>query len=158
VALARGPSGGVRSRSPGPERARKEARQTPSFRKLLCRASAAKWLPRSLVEYVGLPSWDTTQPPTETPASPASIHTTSVIIRSLPRRERRRWTAEQKQMIAAQSLAPGASPTNVTRPRWHARHPSASAWSDRDYPARRHDGSGRRRDRSARFAPRAVRG
>jgi transposase-like protein len=28
---------------------------------------------------------------------------------------RRRWTTEQKQMIAAQSLAPGASPTEVAR-------------------------------------------
>jgi transposase len=34
----------------------------------------------------------------------------------IPRGERRRrWTTEQKQMIAAQSLAPGASPTNVAR-------------------------------------------
>jgi transposase-like protein len=28
---------------------------------------------------------------------------------------RRRWTIEQKQTIAAQSLAPGASPTEVAR-------------------------------------------
>ena len=28
---------------------------------------------------------------------------------------RRRWTTEQKQMIAAQSLVPGASPTEVAR-------------------------------------------
>ncbi|HEX4172880.1 MAG TPA: transposase [Acetobacteraceae bacterium] len=28
---------------------------------------------------------------------------------------RRRWTSEQKQTIAAQSLAPGASPTEVAR-------------------------------------------
>jgi transposase len=34
----------------------------------------------------------------------------------IPRGERRRrWTAEQKQTIAAQSLAPGASPTNIAR-------------------------------------------
>jgi transposase len=34
----------------------------------------------------------------------------------IPRGERRRrWTTEQKQTIAAQSLAPGASPTNVAR-------------------------------------------
>jgi transposase len=34
----------------------------------------------------------------------------------IPRGERRRrWTIEQKQMIAAQSLAPGASPTEVAR-------------------------------------------
>jgi transposase len=34
----------------------------------------------------------------------------------IPRGERRRrWTTEQKQTIAAQSLTPGASPTNVAR-------------------------------------------
>jgi len=34
----------------------------------------------------------------------------------IPRGERRRrWTTEQKQTIAAQSLAPGASPTNIAR-------------------------------------------
>jgi len=34
----------------------------------------------------------------------------------IPRGERRRrWTTEQKQTIAAQSLAPGASPTEVAR-------------------------------------------
>jgi transposase len=34
----------------------------------------------------------------------------------IPRGERyRRWTVEQKQTIAAQSLAPGASPTNIAR-------------------------------------------
>ena len=34
----------------------------------------------------------------------------------IPRGERRRrWTGEQKQAIAAQSLAPGASPTNIAR-------------------------------------------
>jgi transposase len=34
----------------------------------------------------------------------------------IPRGERRRrWTIEQKQTIAAQSLAPGASPTEVAR-------------------------------------------
>jgi transposase len=34
----------------------------------------------------------------------------------IPRGERRRrWTIEQKQTIAAQSLAPGASPTDVAR-------------------------------------------
>jgi len=34
----------------------------------------------------------------------------------IPRGERRRrWTTEQKQTIAAQSLAPGASPTDVAR-------------------------------------------
>ena len=34
----------------------------------------------------------------------------------IPRGERRRrWTTEQKQTIAAQSLAPGASPMNIAR-------------------------------------------
>jgi transposase len=34
----------------------------------------------------------------------------------IPRGERRRrWTTGQKQTIAAQSLAPGASPTNIAR-------------------------------------------
>jgi transposase-like protein len=34
----------------------------------------------------------------------------------IPRGERRRrWATEQKQTIAAQSLVPGASPTNVAR-------------------------------------------
>jgi transposase-like protein len=33
----------------------------------------------------------------------------------IPRGERRHWTTEQKQTIAAQSLAPGASPTDVAR-------------------------------------------
>ena len=34
----------------------------------------------------------------------------------IPRGERRRrWTVEQKQMIAAESMAPGASPTEVAR-------------------------------------------
>jgi len=34
----------------------------------------------------------------------------------IPRGERRRrWTIEQKQTIAAQSLAPGASPTDIAR-------------------------------------------
>jgi transposase len=34
----------------------------------------------------------------------------------IPRGERRRrWTTEQKQTIAAQSLAPGASPANIAR-------------------------------------------
>ncbi len=32
-----------------------------------------------------------------------------------PGERRRRWTNEQKQMIAAQSLAPGASPTTIAR-------------------------------------------
>jgi transposase len=32
-----------------------------------------------------------------------------------PGERRRRWTTEQKQTIAAQSLAPGASPTHIAR-------------------------------------------
>ena len=60
--------------------------------------------------------------PAETAASTESAHTTSrksaptVWMDLIPRGERRRrWTTEQKQTIAAQSLAPGASPTNVAR-------------------------------------------
>lgn len=59
---------------------------------------------------------------TETAASTESAHTSSrksappirmdLILRG---ERRRRWTTEQKQTIAAQSLAPGASPTNVAR-------------------------------------------
>jgi transposase len=51
-----------------------------------------------------------------------SAHTTSHKSASMRRTElispgerRRRWTTEQKQMIAAESLAPGASPTAVAR-------------------------------------------
>ena len=58
----------------------------------------------------------------ETATSEASAHTSShksappIRMDLIPRGERRRrWTIEQKQMIAAQSLAPGASPTNVAR-------------------------------------------
>jgi transposase len=65
---------------------------------------------------------DTDATPAETAASPESAHTTSrkgaPILHAdlIPRGERRRrWTSEQKQMIAAQSLAPGASPTNIAR-------------------------------------------
>ena len=56
----------------------------------------------------------------ELPAEPESAHTSSRRGSRNPRIElitrgerRRRWTIEQKQTIAAQSLAPGASPTEV---------------------------------------------
>jgi transposase-like protein len=56
----------------------------------------------------------------EVQAKPESAHTSSRKSARNPRIElitrgerRRRWTSEQKQMIAAQSLAPGASPTEV---------------------------------------------
>jgi transposase len=59
---------------------------------------------------------------TEVPAAPESAHTSSrksarnSRIELITRGERRRrWTIEQKQTIAAQSLAPGASPTEVAR-------------------------------------------
>ena len=58
----------------------------------------------------------------ELPAEPESAHTSSRKSARNPRIElitrgerRRRWTIEQKQTIAAQSLAPGASPTEVAR-------------------------------------------
>jgi transposase len=58
----------------------------------------------------------------EVPAAPESAHTSSRKSARSPRIElitrgerRRRWTTEQKRMIAAQSLAPGASPTEVAR-------------------------------------------
>ncbi len=65
---------------------------------------------------------DTDATPAETAASTESAHTISrksaptLRMDLIPRGERRRrWTTEQKQTIAAQSLAPGASPTNVAR-------------------------------------------
>jgi len=65
---------------------------------------------------------DTDMAPPETAASTESAHTTTrkgappLRIDLIPRGERRRrWTTEQKQMIAAESLVPGASPTNVAR-------------------------------------------
>jgi transposase len=65
---------------------------------------------------------DTDATPAETAVSTESAHTTSrksapnLRMDLIPRGERRRrWTTEQKQTIAAQSLAPGASPTNVAR-------------------------------------------
>ena len=58
----------------------------------------------------------------ETAASRESAHTTSrksappSRMDLIPRGERRRrWTTEQKQTIAAESLTPGASPTDVAR-------------------------------------------
>ena len=60
--------------------------------------------------------------PTETAASTESAPTTSgrnapiLRVDLIPRGERhRRWTVAQKQTIAAQSLAAGASPTNIAR-------------------------------------------
>jgi transposase len=65
---------------------------------------------------------DTDTTLTEMATSEASAHTSShksappIRMDLIPRGERRRrWTIEQKQTIAAQSLAPGASPTNVAR-------------------------------------------
>ena len=65
---------------------------------------------------------DTTLTPAEASASSESAHRTSrksaptIRMDLIPRGERRRrWTIEQKQTIAAQSLAPGASPTNIAR-------------------------------------------
>ena len=65
---------------------------------------------------------DTDASPAETAGSSESAHTTSpksappLRMDLIPRGERRRrWTTEQKQTIAAQSLTPGASPTNVAR-------------------------------------------
>src|ERR1700709_2684467 len=65
---------------------------------------------------------DTDATPIETTASTESAHTTSrrsapaLRVDLIPRGERRRrWTTEQKQTIAAQSLAPGASPINIAR-------------------------------------------
>src|SRR5664279_2789720 len=65
---------------------------------------------------------DTDLTQAETAASTESAHTTSrksaptLRMDLIPRGERRRrWTTEQKQTIAAQSLAPGASPTDIAR-------------------------------------------
>jgi transposase len=65
---------------------------------------------------------DTDATPAETASSTQSAHTTSrksaptLQMDLIPRGERRRrWTTEQKQTVAAQSVAPGASPTNVAR-------------------------------------------
>src|ERR1700761_8696989 len=65
---------------------------------------------------------DTDANPAETAATSESAHTTSrrsaptLRMDLIPRGERRRrWTTEQKQTIAAQSLVPGVSPTDVAR-------------------------------------------
>ena len=65
---------------------------------------------------------DTDATPAETAASAESAHTTSrksapsLRVDLIPRGERRRrWTTEQKRTIAAQSLATGASPTDIAR-------------------------------------------
>jgi transposase len=65
---------------------------------------------------------DTDATPAETATSTEGAHTTSrksaptLRMDLIPRGERcRRWTTEQKQTIAAQSLVPGVSPTDVAR-------------------------------------------
>src|SRR5580698_4156750 len=65
---------------------------------------------------------DTDATTAETAASTESAHRISLKsaptlrVDLIPRGERRRrWTTEQKQTIAAQSLAAGASPTNIAR-------------------------------------------
>jgi transposase len=65
---------------------------------------------------------DTNATPTEAAASEGSAHTSSrksaptLRMDLIPRGERRRrCTIEQKQTIAALSLAPGASPANIAR-------------------------------------------
>ena len=65
---------------------------------------------------------DTDANPAETAASSESAYTTgrksapTLRMDLIPRGERRRrWTTEQKQTIAAQSLVPGVSPTDVAR-------------------------------------------
>src|ERR1700735_2901039 len=65
---------------------------------------------------------DTDTTPAGTAASTESAHTTSrksaptLRMDLIPRGDRRRrWTTEQKQTIAAQSLVPGVSPTDVAR-------------------------------------------
>lgn len=65
---------------------------------------------------------DTDANPAATATTSESAHTTSrksaptLRMDLIPRGERRRrWTTEQKQTIAAQSLVPGVSPTDVAR-------------------------------------------
>src|ERR1700733_10502414 len=65
---------------------------------------------------------ETNAQPAEMLAKPESAHTSSHKSARMPPIElithgerRRRWTIEQKQTIAAQSLAPGASSTEVAR-------------------------------------------
>src|SRR5271169_6487256 len=65
---------------------------------------------------------DTAAAPFEISTAEESAHTSSHKGARIPRIEvitrgdrRRRWTTEQKQTIAAQSLAPGVSPTDVAR-------------------------------------------
>ena len=65
---------------------------------------------------------DTDATLTDAAVSEGSAHTSSrkgaptIRMDLIPRGERRRrWTIEQKQTIAALSLAPGASPTNIAR-------------------------------------------
>ncbi len=61
---------------------------------------------------------DTDAIPAETAAVSESARKSPPSLRLdlIPRGERRRrWTTEQKQTIAAQNLAPGASPTDIAR-------------------------------------------
>jgi transposase len=65
---------------------------------------------------------DTDQIPADVLLPTASAHTISHKSASMSRMQliprgerRRRWTVEQKQTIAAQSMAPGVSPTDVAR-------------------------------------------
>ena len=65
---------------------------------------------------------ETDATPADMPTATESAHTSSRKSAPMSRMElitrrerRRRWTTEQKQTIAAQSLAPGASPTEVAR-------------------------------------------
>lgn len=65
---------------------------------------------------------DTDPPPAESASTIESAHTASrksapaIRMDLIPHGERRRrWTTEQKQTIAAQSMAPGASPTHIAR-------------------------------------------
>ncbi len=62
---------------------------------------------------------ETDPPPAESDAAPESAHTSgrksAPTVPMDPRRAAGRWTVEQKQTIAADSLTPGASPTDVAR-------------------------------------------
>ena len=101
---------------------------------LLPAGDAAAAVARSVGKRCAAPTWfswgrvwliramDTDATPAGTAASTESAHTTSrksaptLRVDLIPRGERRRrWTTEQKQTIAAQSLASGASPTDIAR-------------------------------------------
>jgi hypothetical protein len=92
---------------------------------------------------------DTNTAPLELPAAAESGHTSSHKSARIPRIEvitrgerRRRWTTEQKQTIAAQSLAPGASPHGGGAAVWHQQRATlyvaagaagGAAWGGRAY-------------------------